>query len=205
MMVLLLTINEKLQYLKNYRNFIDSEIKNITKEEIELNNKFIFLKDEIEESLKLEQLVKKISEYYSEIYLKSLENFINDGLNFIFDDRDYKVEIEVIDRKVEKEINFLLVENGMKTKMTSIGSGIKCVISFLIQIFIIEKMNGGKYLFLDESFTEVANDYIDNLFTYIKKLVKELGFSILLVSHLEEHKKYFNKTYEVSGGFIHEI
>jgi hypothetical protein len=204
-MVLLLTINEKLQYLKNYRNFIDSEIKNITKEEIELNNKFIFLKDEIEESLKLEQLVKKISEYYSEIYLKSLENFINDGLNFIFDDRDYKVEIEVIDRKVEKEINFLLVENGMKTKMTSIGSGIKCVISFLIQIFIIEKMNGGKYLFLDESFTEVANDYIDNLFTYIKKLVKELGFSILLVSHLEEHKKYFNKTYEVSGGFIHEI
>jgi ABC-type lipoprotein export system ATPase subunit len=162
--------------------------------------------DENKFSKSISEIAKKIADLFYGGYLTEGIDFINSVLRFVFHDREYTVSINVEEKRNQKELYFSLNEiidgNLITTDIDNIGSGIKGVISFALQIFYIDKTKSGKYLFLDEPFTEISDSYLENLFVMIKKISDAKGFNILIISHDERIISNFKDIYEVVKGKI---
>lgn len=195
---------ERLQYIKSFYGLLNQQMLELKATHGGLERIIKSLSEEILEMTELEKLVRLVSDYYSEQYISHLKEFVQNGLNEIFADKTYKFEIEIKDTKNQKEIQFYLHEGKLVTDMGNIGGGIKTVIGFLIQVFLLDKF-GIKYLFLDESFADVSNMYIESLFNFINTLITKFHFNILLITHDERIMPYLQKIYRVENGKIEKI
>ena len=197
-------MQSKIQYIKSYAKLLEKQKTELAQKKHEYESSMKLKMNEIEHLSNMDKLLRKVSDYYSEKYIKNLEASVQDGLNKIFDDRNYKIEIEVVNMKVQKEVRFYLIEDELRVEVKdSIGSGVKSVIAFLIQVFVLDKF-GTRYIFIDEGFTEISDGYVENLFDYLNKIVNDLGFNILLITHDTRFIPYLNKIYEVSHGKVSE-
>jgi DNA repair exonuclease SbcCD ATPase subunit len=62
-----------------------------------------------------------------------------------------------------------------------------------------------RIVFLDETFTEVADEYLPGLFDFIQNTIKELGFKYLLITHDTRFVDYSDKLYRITKGNPKEI
>ena len=197
-------ITERINYIKSFYGLLSQQMLELKATHGGLEKIIKQLSEEILEMTELEKLVRLVSDYYSEQYISHLKEFVQNGLNEIFADKNYKFEIEIKDTKNQKEIQFLLHEGKLVTDLNNIGGGLKSIIGFLIQIFLLDKF-GIKYLFLDECFSDVASEYVPNLFQFINMLIDKFGFNILLITHDDRIQPYIKKIYEVKDGKVNLI
>jgi DNA repair exonuclease SbcCD ATPase subunit len=157
------------------------------------------------------EVVKKIIERLSEKGIQKLENLLTYGLNTIFVDREYTVYIEIKERGDVKTAEMWLVEtleSGVSRKCklrTSVGGGVQVIVSLIIRIYFILVLGLRRIVFLDETFTEVADEYLPGLFDFIQNTIKELGFKYLLITHDTRFVDYSDKLYRITKGNPKEI
>ena len=155
-------------------------------------------------------LLKNLIQTMATEHINEVADFINEGLKTIFYDKEYKIEIEIEDKRNLKQANLYLIEkNGediLKSSLKdSVGSGVLVTIGFLLQVFYIQYHGLSPIIFLDEAFTQLSDKYIVYLKMFIEDLAKRLGFIFVLITHDERLMHNAAKTYEVEGGKYHEL
>lgn len=197
------TLEKKLtDTLIKYRG-IQSAI-NTTKQSIkDIENTISYLNEE-KNSLKLcKPIIDDIINKFSNSMLMKLENLLTLGLKTIFNDRNYSIQIRVVDKRSTKCIELNLNDNGnlIPIKNANIAGGILVVIASIIQIFyIINIPSIDKYMFLDEQFSQISQQYIGNFINFIKSLCEETGLTVVLITHDNKFMKYGDRIYVADKG-----
>lgn len=148
-------------------------------------------------------IIDDIINKFSNSLLKKLEELLTIGLKKIFYDRNYSVQIKVVDKRNSKCVELLLNDNGniIPVKNANVAGGILVVIASIIQVFYIVNIPTlDRYLFLDEQFSQVSSQYIDSFMEFIKTLCSETGLSIVLITHDSKFMKYGDRVYTADRG-----
>lgn len=188
--------------LIKYRG-IQSSIESTKNSIAEVNSKI----DELEcekNTLKLcKPIIDDIISKFSDSLLRKLEELLTIGLKKIFYDRNYSVQIRVVDKRNTKCVELLLNDNGnlIPVKNSCVAGGILVVIAAIIQVFyIINIPTVDNFLFLDEQFSQVSEIYVPQFMDFIKTLCTETGLSIVLITHDNKFMKYGDRIYVADKG-----
>lgn len=188
--------------LIKYRG-IQSSIESTKNSIAEVNSKI----DELEcekNTLKLcKPIIDDIISKFSDSLLRKLEELLTIGLKKIFYDRNYSVQIRVVDKRNTKCVELLLNDSGnlIPVKNSCVAGGILVVIAAIIQVFyIINIPTVDNFLFLDEQFSQVSEIYVPQFMDFIKTLCNETGLSIVLITHDNKFMKYGDRIYVADKG-----
>ena len=178
----------------SYQNTIDS-IKQLSDE----YSKLVDNRSLLERS---KPFIDDIIEKFSESSLKKLEDLLSLGLMRIFQDRDYKVEIKVSEKRSSKCADLYLIDNGHPFLMrdSCVAGGILVVVGFLIQVFYVANLDIAKILFLDEALSNISTQYLDNFFSFVKELSIKIGLTVILITHDTRFLEYADRIYKVADG-----
>lgn len=188
--------------LIKYRG-IQSSIESTNNSITDINRKLSELECEKITLKNCKPIIDDIINKFSVSLLKNLENLLTIGLKKIFFDRNYSMQIRVIDKRNSKCAELLLNDNGnlIPVKDSNIAGGILIVIASIIQIFFITNLKSvGKYLFLDEQFSQLSKIYVPNFMEFIKTLCDETGLSIVLITHDQKFMNYADRVYYADHG-----
>lgn len=164
------------------------------------------IKDLETRSLRLEQIAIVLSSYADERQTsiqEQIEGVVTQGLRTIFGE---PMSFRIVNKMVGKrpEIDFLLVsENGEKPLETAIlearGGGVAAVAGFLLQaVLVLLLPNTTPLLFLDESFSQVSEEYRPALSQFIKELTERTELQVVLVTHSDEFVTDADRVYRFS-------
>lgn len=148
-------------------------------------------------------IIDDIISKFSDSLLRKLEELLTIGLKKIFYDRDYSLQIKVVDKRNTKCVELLLNDGGnlIPVKNSNVAGGVLVVIAAIIQVFyVINLPNVANYMFLDEQFSQISLQYIDNFIEFIKTLCSETGLSIVLITHDNKFMKYGDRIYVADKG-----
>lgn len=165
--------------------------------------------DKEELSLTWETLRDLLDRFSSES-ISIMKDMLNKGVKAIFTDRDYEINIQIADTK-NKKLKLILVEHtdegisevemGGGTLLLN-GGGAVVVISFILQVFLITMYGKRKFICIDEGFTNISSNYVENFFRFLKYLHTEMGFNFMMINHDVRFLPYFDKTYMVTKGDV---
>jgi DNA repair exonuclease SbcCD ATPase subunit len=148
-------------------------------------------------------IIDDIISKFSDSLLRRLEELLTIGLKKIFYDRNYSIQIRVVDKRNTKCVELLLNDNGnlIPVKNANVAGGVLVVIAAIIQVFyIINIPTVDKYLFLDEQFSQVSQQYVGTFMDFIKTLCSETGLSIVLITHDNKFIQYGDRIYIADKG-----
>lgn len=149
---------------------------------------------------------KDLAERMSRNAILDVENLVNSALESVFQDRNYKIEIDVSDKRSSKAAEIYLVENidgvdyRTPVKSSRLSGGVISVIGFVLQVYFICLFGAAPILFVDEGFAAISDEYIENWMSFLKRLRDEIGLTIVLITHDERFMCGADRTYEVDGG-----
>ena len=104
---------------------IDNSLININNIENELS----ILDRNLKNTLESKQYYKKAIDIVYERSIEELKNVINCALNYIFNDKNLQMDIELSDKR-GKSMTFVVKHNNRKVNLKrGMGMGVKCVIS----------------------------------------------------------------------------
>ncbi len=148
-------------------------------------------------------IIDDIISKFSDSLLRKLEELLTIGLKKIFYDRNYSIQIKVVDKRNTKCVELLLNDNGnlLPVKNANVAGGVLVVIASIIQIFYIVNLNNvANCMFLDEQFSQISSQYVDTFIDFIKTLCNETGLSIVLITHDSKFMRYGDRIYVADKG-----
>lgn len=156
-------------------------------------------RDEIMVLEKVEHLYKHLLDKYVHRYAESFSEIVTEGLQSIFYDQDLAFDV-VVDQKHGKVwVDFETVENGVRGQsLESFGGGVSSVQSLLLRLLVLLKKELARYLILDESLAALSEEYVENAGQFIKKMCRELGVRVLLITHNKAFLEHADNSYEAS-------
>lgn len=172
-----------------------SSIKNLNKQ----IQDYLTNKDLLEVS---KPYIDDVIDKFSETALKRLEDLLSLGLARIFQDRDYRVEVRVSEKRSSKCAELYLIDNGHPFLMrdSCVAGGILVVVGFLIQVFYVANLDLAKILFLDEALSNISTQYLPNFFSFVKELSRQIGLTVVLITHDTRFLEHADRIYKVANG-----
>lgn len=135
--------------------------------------------------------------------IQELEELINDVVSAVFFDRNLRVKIELSDSR-SKSLLWYVVDEDKGIQMSAkngVGRGVRTVLSFIIQSYYLLSL-GSKFMFIDEGYSFISEEYVDRFFTFVKLLCKEKGLCLVMISHDDRFSGYADERYRVQKGKI---
>ena len=80
-----------------------------------------------------------------------------------------------------------------------VGRGIKAVLSFMLQAYFALTC-GTNYLFIDEGYTFISEEYVDKFFELVIAYCLEKNLGLVLITHDDRFKAYGFNSYKVVKG-----
>lgn len=174
----------------NTMSSIDSQIEQIEKLDAQLNM-----------IIKSQQYYKNAIDIIYDRSIQELKDVLNSALNFIFSDRDYNIDINLVDKR-GKAIKFTILDNGKEVNLKrGMGMGVKCVISAILHIYYLQCKNS-PILMLDEAYSNIDEEHIAPFFEFISKLCDKLNFVVIIITHDKRFKPYASKLYKINKGVV---
>ncbi len=118
-----------------------------------------------------------------------IEQVVTEGLRTIFYDQDLSFKAEVSSKYNKISVEFFICSGdpdngGIKgSPLESFGGGPSSLISLILRILTLIRLNKGKILLLDETLNAVSDDYIENTGLFLKSLAETTGIQIMMVTH----------------------
>ena len=123
---------------------------------------------------KAQTAIKAIIDKVSQSHISHVKDLVTYGLQTIFFDHNYSLDIEVRDLRGNKALEFkLLEEMSDGTTVLSpfedgIGGGIKSVVGLILQIYHIQYYNLYPILFMDEALSNISSQYIPTTMEFLE-------------------------------------
>ena len=158
------------------------------------------------------EVLKMLIDRLAEGGVRELEAMLTYGVSTIFADRDYSVRIEVKDRGKDKSAVIWLVDNRedlsepIETKLyDGNGGGLASVASLLLKVFLICKFKRRRFIFADEPMSNLSTNFVEGFRTFLRLLVDELNFVVLMITHDARFMPEADRVYEVNAGVVTEV
>lgn len=189
-------IQYTLDTLKNNYNLINTKTTELNEYNIDLNNQLARILEE-------RQYYKRAVDIIYERSVEELKDLLNSALKTIFYDRDFEVDIVLTDKR-GKSLQLKALENGKPVNLKKgTGMGEKTVISAILQIYYLQ-CKGSNILMLDEKYSAVSEEYVEQFFQFLSQLCQKLQFRIILITHDKRFLQYADKTYKFNEGRVYE-
>lgn len=186
-----------------YQSFIDrlTEVEFFQKNLVKKHSEDV---DLIGLDTKVAEVVKVIFDETSIDGRDYLEKLIDNCLQSVFIDEDYKIDIRSSSRGSERTAEFWVNDGLSINPISECGDGLNAVVSFVIRIYTILKTKSKRIIIVDEGFSNLSPQYLDPLMGFFKMLVKDFQFKFLLISHHSLLQETGFKKFEVYDGVLYE-
>jgi len=168
------------------------------------------LEKEIEFLIKEVEILEKTSLALQSVSTKIVGNsvlmvdkLVTAGLKVVFDDFRFEFKTEVDRARGRTSARLNLYEDGNTFSLVdSFGGGVLCIVGLLMRVTVILALDMKRVLLLDETLAHLPEKYHENASKLLKKLSKELNFTIIMVSHQPAFAQHADKHYtaEIKGG-----
>jgi len=186
--------DQKVKTLEIYKQTKDSQLSNLISEQTQL-------KIEADLLSKVQEVLLQVASKSLGDSTKKLDQLTTIGLKTTFDDLDLHL-VTVTDRSRGKTaIEFKLYHNGHTFPIDdSFGGGIMCMTGFLMRVMVIMTFGLRRIILLDETFAHLSEKYHSNASRLIKKIVSDLGFKVILVTHQPAFAEFADNHYKIETG-----
>ena len=144
-----------------------------------------------------------VNELYEES-IQALKNTLNVALKYIMYDKDYSVNLTLLDRAGTKTLTITLIddEDGFEVDVEDgVGQGVRTIISFVLKTYYLLNQNS-RVLFLDEKYSALSSHYVPRFYEFMKKFCEDKGFIIVMISHIENQIEHADRVYFLNDGVI---
>lgn len=154
-------------------------------------------KYEVELYQKLLELFKKWIDESVAKNVDAISDLVTTGLHHIIDDQTIKFTIKPDHKASRIEMQFLVEQDGFSgDPLDSFGGGATAIISFILRVAVMSRVNCSNLLILDESLSALANVYVPGCADFLRKISEELDINILMVTHNNEFLSKAHTAYE---------
>lgn len=177
----------------------ESEIEKREKEVEQYSERLKFLKGT------KELYLKAVDVLYQES-IGVLQDTLDSALQYVMNDKDYSIKLELEDKRGSKSLNLALIDNtkGFEADLKdSVGNGIRAVISFVLKAYYLVN-NNSKILMLDEKYSALSAQYVPYFMEFLKRFTEERDFIIVMITHDTRFANYGDKVYIVADGIVRE-
>ena len=163
-----------------------------------LDKEIIFLESEISLLEKVSSLFKHLLDNLLDKKKQEIQNLVTFGLKTVFTDLDLKFHIDIEPKNNTIATSFRTEQVGVADGdvLESFGGGVVNIESFLLRIITLFQTKLSPYLFLDEVFSNLSGEYVENCSLLLNTLCKKLGLTLFVVTHEELMLNNANKVYK---------
>lgn len=159
------------------------------------------LGSEIETLSKVGELFRVLMDLLVEKQVKLVERIGTRGVQSVFDPQlSLESSVEPKYNKISVEFFFRKGDKDHPASyrgkpLESFGGGPCSFVSLIFRVLAVKKLNLWPMLVLDESLGAVSDEYIEGTGKFIRELVEQLGFDILLVTHKPAFLEHATSSY----------
>lgn len=183
-------LRDGISKLGTYRDILQSQINTLEKEESSLSYR--------------SELYQKCSEVFKTWLEDSMKRNVDSmavlattGLQHVINDQKLTFTIKQEPKYNRLAMRFILEDGGVEgDPIQSYGGGAAVIISFVLRIAVMARMNMANLLILDESMLALSNSYVPNAAAFMRRLSEETGINILMVTHNPEFLNHAHIAYE---------
>jgi len=152
------------------------------------------------------EILKEFISILSTYGLSQYTELINRGLKTIFVDRNYEFKIEIDNRGRTKKATMLSRReiDGEWCDWRNIdhanGGTLRAIIDLITRVYLISSMGRRRFIVFDESLSQMSEEYVPNVISFLEVLSKEMGFDILFLSQDPRYIGHANRAYKMSWG-----
>lgn len=133
--------------------------------------------------------------------VNSMAELATAGLKHVIHDQDLTFRIFQDPKLNRLHMRFVLEDRGEGgtvegDPLASFGGGAAVVISLVLRLAVMARMNMGNLLLLDESMVALAQAYVPSAASFMRQLAEETGVNILMVTHNPEFLAHAHVAYE---------
>lgn len=188
--------------INKYRESLDSllvERKILQRDLTSNRTQYDELQVQIEELKTFSEVLQAASKLmYANLSVR-LGNIITEGLTLVFPETDYRFAVEFVERRNQIETDLYLVdsEGNQYDPVHSVGGGITDFIALLLRITYIALSKSKKVIIADEPSKFISRDKIGDATKFLAKVCEDLGFDLIVVTHIPEMVEVSRKIYVV--------
>ena len=167
----------------NRQNSLEKEIK--------------FLDSEISILEKTSSLFKHLLDVLLDKKKQEIQHLITYGLKTVFTDLDLKFHIDIEPKSNTIYTTFRTEQVNVADGdvLECFGGGVANIESFLLRIITLFQTKLAPYLFLDEVFSYLSDEYAENCSLLLSNLCEKLGLTMFIITHKELMLSHANQIY----------
>lgn len=129
--------------------------------------------------------------------IDSISELATTGLRHVINDQEISFKICPESKNNRLSMRFVVEQDGVEgDPINSFGGGAAVVISFVLRMAVMARMNMSNLLLLDESMFALANAYVPSCGSFMRELAERTGVNILMVTHNNEFLNHAHVAYE---------
>lgn len=150
---------------------------------------------------KVSNLFKHLLDNLLDAKKQEIQKLVTYGLRTVFTDQDLKFHIDIEPKYNTIYTNFRTEHVGVAegNVLDSFGGGVVNIESFLLRIITLFQTKLTPFLFLDETFSHVSGEYIENTSVLLSNICEQLGLTIALITHKEDMLNNADKVYKATS------
>jgi len=159
------------------------------------------LSEEIALLDKVSSLFKHLLDNLLEEKKQEIQKLVTYGLKTVFSDQDLRFHINIEPKYNTIYTNFKTEQVGVAKGdvLDSFGGGVVNIESFLLRIITLFQTKLTPFLFLDETFSHVSGEYVENTSALLSSICEQLGLTITLITHKEDMLNNADKIYKATS------
>ena len=197
-------IEEQFTIVETERNEMQGRVKLLKEQAKSSKDEIDYCKKEYKIMERVLNALRKLAILKEQVLREKIDNIITKGLRLIFGE-GYKSKLEfgisrgqaVIKPKIITIVNGEELETGIADGH---GGGITNVVSVLYQILVLALVRPmqQQIIFLDESFKNLSEEYLEATGEFLKSISQKLNIQIVLISHRKQLHETADCLYEFS-------
>jgi len=166
-----------------------------------VESEILSLEEEVSLLDKVSNLFKHLLDSLLEEKKQEIQKLVTYGLKTVFTDQDLIFNINIEPKYNTIYTNFRTEQVGVAEGdvLESFGGGVVNIESFLLRIITLFQTKLTPFLFLDETFAHVSEEYVENTSALLSNVCKQLGLTIALITHQEDMLHNADKVYKASS------
>ncbi len=187
---------------------LDMKVNELTFMRKENMNQVTFIENEINNLEADINVLDKVSNLFKHLLdnlldekKQEIQKLVTYGLKTVFHDQDLRFHINIEPKYNTIYTSFKTEQVGVAEGdvLDSFGGGIVNIESFLLRIITLFQTKLTPFLFLDETFSHVSEEYVESTSILLSNVCKQLGLTIALITHEEGMLNYADKVYKASS------
>ncbi|MEL7338906.1 MAG: hypothetical protein AAGM67_00365 [Bacteroidota bacterium] len=199
-------ILDRISELSNRFHQIDGQRKTYERSLSQHQKEVMGLEDKRSDLDKVAALFRQLIDQEILDSVSAAESLLTEGLQSVFDDQNIKVKAEVEVKHGKVSVRFNTVQTNSDGVVIeglardSFGGSVLAVQSVILRILLVFKHGLHPILFLDETLPAFDHNYVLNMAQFLKRLCRDMGLNILMVTHNPLLRDSADTAYEMRRG-----